>query len=320
MDRRLLIFLVISIISLQSPGAIAQRRDAWEYNEQLYRLYIQEQAKAQAEQEVEQETEQEQEQEQERRERQQQQDPYVVQMQRNLAKYGYNPGPIDGIYGPATEMALQAFCRDLRITTDDCARIAGSRPSDIEAYRQTLSATQQAPQTQQAQPRVQNAPIHDAAGSITPVLLFIAAVFIGICIVTKHTDQQGAQQKAQGSHGKEQARQNTEDAKRKYAKEQARKHAEQARRKAEAEQARRKVAEEARRNAANRQIQICFDTFELPRTASFDDVKKKYKIMIKLFHPDRHSADNGVKEYADGKAKELNNAFNTLKKEHFRVK
>jgi peptidoglycan hydrolase-like protein with peptidoglycan-binding domain len=307
MDKRLLIFLVISIISLQSSSVTAQRRDAWQNNEQLYRLYIQEQAKAHEEQEAEQE------QEQERRERPQRPDPHVVQMQRNLAKYGYSPGPIDGLYGPATEMALQAFCRDLRITTDDCARIAGSSPSDIEAYRQTLAP-------QQAQPRVQNAPRHYAAGNIAPVLLFVAAIFIGSCIATKRTDQQGAQQKVQGSHGKEQARRNTEDARRKYAKEQARKRAEQARRKAEAEQARRKAEEEARRNAANRRIQICFDAFELPRTASFDDVKKKYKIMIKLFHPDRHAADNGVREYADGKTKELNNAFNTLKNEYFRVK
>jgi len=92
---------------------------------------------------------------------------------------------------------------------------------------------------------------------------------------------------------------------------------EQARRQAAEEHARRK-AEEALVN--REKMQRYFDILELPYTATLYDVKKKYKIMIKLFHPDRHSADDSVEEYASKKTKELNNAFNTLKNSYFHEK
>lgn len=73
-------------------------------------------------------------------------------------------------------------------------------------------------------------------------------------------------------------------------------------------------------NEANEiEIQKSFDVFELQKSASFDDVKAKYKVMIKLFHPDKHSTDDEVKKYTDNKTIELNNAFNTLKTKHFKV-
>lgn len=37
--------------------------------------------------------------------------PEVAQVQRRLTELGYNPGPIDGIFGPMTEEAVKAFQR-----------------------------------------------------------------------------------------------------------------------------------------------------------------------------------------------------------------
>ena len=36
----------------------------------------------------------------------------TAQIQTNLTKLGYNPGPIDGLAGPRTKRALHSFCRD----------------------------------------------------------------------------------------------------------------------------------------------------------------------------------------------------------------
>src|SRR5262249_46617912 len=42
----------------------------------------------------------------------------VVDLQNQLAALGFNPGPIDGIFGPRTESALKAFQRSRGITAD----------------------------------------------------------------------------------------------------------------------------------------------------------------------------------------------------------
>jgi len=36
----------------------------------------------------------------------------TAQIQTNLIKLGYNPGPIDGLSGPRTKRALHSFCHD----------------------------------------------------------------------------------------------------------------------------------------------------------------------------------------------------------------
>lgn len=97
-----------------------------------------------------------------------------------------------------------------------------------------------------------------------------------------------------------------------------------AQRKAEEEQARQRAEEERARREHEAELlrqkfQKFFDILELPCSASFDDVKNKYRIMIRLFHPDKHSSDNILKEYADKKTKEVNNAFQTLKVELFKM-
>ena len=130
------------------------------------------------------------------------------------------------------------------------------------------------------------------------------------CAEEERTRREYEQDQARRRADEELARQRAEEAKRRYE--------EQARRQAE-EDARRKTEKEQtnHHNAVSAEIKKCFDVFELPRSASFDDVKKKYKIMIKLYHPDRHSSDDSVKEYANKKTIELNNALNTLKTKHF---
>jgi peptidoglycan hydrolase-like protein with peptidoglycan-binding domain len=42
----------------------------------------------------------------------------VVQIQTELAKYGYYTGPIDGKYGPATKDAVMKLQTDLGVTAD----------------------------------------------------------------------------------------------------------------------------------------------------------------------------------------------------------
>jgi len=97
---------------------------------------------------------------------------------------------------------------------------------------------------------------------------------------------------------------------------------EQARRRADEELTRQR-AEKAKlryeKEQARKDMQRYFNIFELPYSATFDDVKKKHRIMIKLYHPDKHSSDDNVKAYANNKAQELNNALNTLK-QHFHEK
>lgn len=44
--------------------------------------------------------------------------PYVKLIQSLLARIGYNPGPVDGIYGPQTQRAVIAFQRDNGLTPD----------------------------------------------------------------------------------------------------------------------------------------------------------------------------------------------------------
>ncbi|MDR2712493.1 MAG: J domain-containing protein [Clostridiales bacterium] len=110
-----------------------------------------------------------------------------------------------------------------------------------------------------------------------------------------------------------------------YEDEQARRRAayedEQTRFRTEKEYSKRNAEEEqtVRNDTVSDEIQKCFTLFELPCSATFDDVKKKYRVMMKLFHPDKHSTDDVLKEFANKKAKELNNAFNTLKSTHFKL-
>jgi len=124
----------------------------------------------------------------------------------------------------------------------------------------------------------------------------------------------------QAKEGEEYARRRAEEARQMAEAEDVKRRAEEkVKRKAEEAHARKRAEEEhARRKTeddyAKKEIQGYFDVFELPYSANFDDVKKKYKIMIRLFHPDKHSSDDTIRDYANKKTQEINEAFAALKK------
>lgn len=44
--------------------------------------------------------------------------PRVAEMQSNLARLGYDPGPVDGLFGPRTSAAIREFQQDHGLTPD----------------------------------------------------------------------------------------------------------------------------------------------------------------------------------------------------------
>lgn len=46
------------------------------------------------------------------------QSPRVAEMQSNLARLGYDPGPVDGRFGPRTSAAIREYQRDHGLTPD----------------------------------------------------------------------------------------------------------------------------------------------------------------------------------------------------------
>jgi uncharacterized protein (TIGR02594 family) len=65
--------------------------------------------------------------------------PKVRDLQRRLRELGYNPGPVDGIFGPRTEAAVRAFQRDSKLVADGivgpCTRANLQTPQLHEASR-----------------------------------------------------------------------------------------------------------------------------------------------------------------------------------------
>jgi peptidoglycan DL-endopeptidase CwlO len=59
--------------------------------------------------------------------------PQVQALQRSLVSLGYAPGAIDGIYGPKTEHALEAFQTRSKLTADG---ILG--PETLDALKKAL--------------------------------------------------------------------------------------------------------------------------------------------------------------------------------------
>ena len=60
-------------------------------------------------------------------------------------------------------------------------------------------------------------------------------------------------------------------------------------------------------------IERCFEILELDRSASPDEIKQAYKDIVNVWHPDRFSNNNRLKQKAEEKLKEVNVAFDTLK-------
>jgi len=60
-------------------------------------------------------------------------------------------------------------------------------------------------------------------------------------------------------------------------------------------------------------IKRCFEILELNPDASIDEVKQAYKDLVNIWHPDRFSTKPRLKQKAEKKLKEVNQAYETLK-------
>ncbi|MDR0885200.1 MAG: DnaJ domain-containing protein [Clostridiales Family XIII bacterium] len=55
-----------------------------------------------------------------------------------------------------------------------------------------------------------------------------------------------------------------------------------------------------------------YETLEINRGASREEIKRAYRKQVKLYHPDKHT-DNPLSHLAEQKMKEINEAYNILK-------
>ena len=60
-------------------------------------------------------------------------------------------------------------------------------------------------------------------------------------------------------------------------------------------------------------IKRCFEILELNPDASIDEVKQAYKDLVNIWHPDRFPTNPRLKQKAEKKLKEVNQAYETLK-------
>lgn len=60
-------------------------------------------------------------------------------------------------------------------------------------------------------------------------------------------------------------------------------------------------------------IQRCLEILELDQTASIADVNQAYKDIVNVWHPDRFTHNPRLQRKAEGKIKEINTAYATLK-------
>lgn len=59
-------------------------------------------------------------------------------------------------------------------------------------------------------------------------------------------------------------------------------------------------------------IQQCFDVLDLDNNVSIDEAKQAYKDMVNIWHPDRFSNNQRLKQKAEDKLKEINEAYETI--------
>lgn len=59
-------------------------------------------------------------------------------------------------------------------------------------------------------------------------------------------------------------------------------------------------------------IKKCFDILELDKNAGPDELKQAYKDMVNIWHPDRFSSNPRLKQKAENKLKEINEAYGAM--------
>ena len=60
-------------------------------------------------------------------------------------------------------------------------------------------------------------------------------------------------------------------------------------------------------------IRRCFDILELARDATIDEAKQAYKDLVNIWHPDRFPNNPRLKQKAEERLKEVNEAYETVK-------
>ena len=60
-------------------------------------------------------------------------------------------------------------------------------------------------------------------------------------------------------------------------------------------------------------IRRCFEILELDRDVSIDEAKRAYKDLVNIWHPDRFSNNPRLRQKAEEKLKEINEAYETVK-------
>ena len=60
------------------------------------------------------------------------------------------------------------------------------------------------------------------------------------------------------------------------------------------------------------QIEECFQVLEVPVTASPDEVRKSYRVLVNVWHPDRFAGNETLRVEAERKLARINEAFRTL--------
>ena len=60
------------------------------------------------------------------------------------------------------------------------------------------------------------------------------------------------------------------------------------------------------------EIQRCFETLELPKDSSVEDVRQAYKDLVNIWHPDRVGDNPRLKKKAEEKLKDINLAYEEL--------
>jgi len=59
-------------------------------------------------------------------------------------------------------------------------------------------------------------------------------------------------------------------------------------------------------------IQTCLLLLELPQDASPEQVRRAYKDLVAIWHPDRFATNPRLRQRAEAKVKEINRAYETL--------
>lgn len=60
------------------------------------------------------------------------------------------------------------------------------------------------------------------------------------------------------------------------------------------------------------EIEKCFEILEVDKDSSSEKIKEAYRDIINVWHPDRFSGNPRLKEKAEGKVKEINEAYEIL--------